>query len=282
MHDDLDAYLNRKHQVITTEELHDLGYDRHAIGKFVATGRLKKQQRGWYRLPTTPLTMFGRARIAGGAVTCLSALQHLGFWTPEFSELHLRVGAYGLGDTWHHLPSLSLPDDALDSHEGILLCAQDCCELDELVAILDEMARRELDVTSLDGHPLAKEKLQRAIALSGHRADSALESLVRVRLDQLGIKHRRHVKVGVFELDFLIGDYLAVECDGFAYHSNQADVIRDRKKDRYFESLGYSMLRFTYWDIIERWDECESQILAMVRAERHRYPSSRRVAPFAV
>lgn len=280
MDDELSALLRRNHEVAKAEELKALGFSTYDINRLVLEGKLIRQQRGWYRNASVPLSMFGRARVAGGAVTCLSALKHLGFWTPEFSGLHLRLREYERGDDRHFLGELELPDDTIDTDLGILLCAQYCCELDELVAILDEAARRELDLAALHGHELGQAKLRRALDLAGHRADSAQESLVRVRLQQHNIKFRTHVKRGVFELDFLIGDYLAIECDGFAYHSSQEDVIRDRKKDRYFESLGYTMLRFAYWDIIERWDECLAQITAMIRAEKHRYPTSRRVEPF--
>lgn len=283
MHDDIEAVLARQHGVISTQELTERGYRSWSIAKLVSDGLLQRHSRGWYRLATMPLNDFARARMAGGAVTCVSALKHLGYWVPESNTgLHLRTNEPQRAHDRHFIAKEALPDEALDSFTGVMLSAQRCCELEELVAVLDAAANRGEDITSLAEHSAATLKLKRAVGMSGHRADSAQESLVRVHLTLLGLKFQTHVQRGVFELDFLIGEYLVVECDGFAYHSSQSDLIRDRKKDRYLESLGMTTLRFAYWDVIERWPECQAQILSMVRAEKHRYPTSRRVDPFEI
>ena len=281
MDDKLEEFLLEHHGVIKTAELRELGISAYATKQLIAERKLRRHKRGWYCRPSNTISIFGKARVAGGLVTCISALKHLGFWTPKHKELHLRLPDYDKRDDRHCLPELKLPESDLDTYEGILLCAQQCCEIDELVAILDELKKNNIDFYEVTSHKLTQGKLKRALALAGGRADSTQESLLRARLQLMGIKFQTHVKRGVFELDFLIGDYLAIELDSFTYHSDQQSLIRDRKKDRYFESLGYTMLRFPYLDVIERWDKCKAQILAMVRAEKHRYPTSRRVSEFA-
>lgn len=48
---------------------------------------------------------------------------------------------------------------------------------------------------------------------------------------------------GRYRTDFLVKDWLVVEIDGAAYHSSPEAVARDAVRDRYFEDLGYSVLR---------------------------------------
>lgn len=51
------------------------------------------------------------------------------------------------------------------------------------------------------------------------------------------------VEEGRYRVDFLINTWLVVEIDGAAYHSTPEAVARDQIRDRYLESLGYSVLR---------------------------------------
>lgn len=58
-----------------------------------------------------------------------------------------------------------------------------------------------------------------------------------------GVRLDFQVKEGRYRVDFLANEWLVVEIDGAAYHSSPEAKARDRLRDRYFESLGYSVLR---------------------------------------
>lgn len=51
------------------------------------------------------------------------------------------------------------------------------------------------------------------------------------------------VEEGRYRVDFLVNEWLVVEIDGAAYHSSPEAKSRDQMRDRYFEGLGYSVLR---------------------------------------
>ena len=66
------------------------------------------------------------------------------------------------------------------------------------------------------------------------------------RLD--GHKFSRQIPVGPFYPDFLCrAKRLVVEIDGY---SHDADPERDAKRDEYFNSLGYIVMRFTNDDVL--------------------------------
>jgi very-short-patch-repair endonuclease len=43
---------------------------------------------------------------------------------------------------------------------------------------------------------------------------------------------------------------VVIELDGFAYHSYKTDFQRDRTRQNLLMNLGYTVLRFTYWDVL--------------------------------
>ena len=54
-------------------------------------------------------------------------------------------------------------------------------------------------------------------------------------------------RIGRWEVDALYPEHrLAIEIDGFRYHSTRASFERDRRKDAELTALGYRVLRFTY------------------------------------
>jgi very-short-patch-repair endonuclease len=60
-------------------------------------------------------------------------------------------------------------------------------------------------------------------------------------------------QVGPYRVDFLIEDQLVVEIDGYLYHRASRDqLIRDYKRDRYFGARGYTVMRFSGYEV---WDD---------------------------
>ncbi|WP_082102577.1 endonuclease domain-containing protein [Sphingomonas sp. Ag1] len=58
-----------------------------------------------------------------------------------------------------------------------------------------------------------------------------------------GMKIDFQVEVGRYRLDFLANDWLVIEIDGAMWHSSEAAMARDAKRDNYFTELGYSVVR---------------------------------------
>ncbi|MDT4939417.1 MAG: hypothetical protein QOG80_3088 [Pseudonocardiales bacterium] len=56
---------------------------------------------------------------------------------------------------------------------------------------------------------------------------------------------------------------LAIEVDGFAYHSDVDRFQRDRQRQNTLVALGWTVLRFTWYDLVER----PSYVLATIRRQ---------------
>jgi len=59
--------------------------------------------------------------------------------------------------------------------------------------------------------------------------------------------------VGPYRIDFAYPEYLiAVEVDGYAFHSGLEAHQRDRDRQNYLVALGWTVLRFTWADVVRR------------------------------
>ncbi|MGO1545040.1 MAG: type IV toxin-antitoxin system AbiEi family antitoxin domain-containing protein [Gulosibacter sp.] len=291
--------LESNYGVITTAQLRAAGVTRHALRKALAEAQLVKLHRGRYvcasinAAEAEPGTV---ARMLNGRITGFSALETHGFWVPECQEvLHIRVTprvaehiresparAQILDEAnvrLHHrvLPWPEVDDEnTTDSAASSMLVAEKDCRVEDLVAMGDSALRNGVQPRRLalaakyGGH-----KMRTALSMLDARSGSGVESIVRVRLRSLRLRVRPQAQLGRWPVDFLIGEWLIVEVDGFAYHSGDKDFSRDRRKDRELNAAGYTVLRFTYRQVISDWEQCEREILAFVRAGRHQRPNYR-------
>lgn len=82
----------------------------------------------------------------------------------------------------------------------------------------------------------------------------------------------QQAEVGKYRADFLIADcswpaeekgtqWIVVECDGHDFHERTKEQAkRDKQRDRFFQSEGYKVLRFTGSEIWADPEECASEI----------------------
>lgn len=83
----------------------------------------------------------------------------------------------------------------------------------------------------------------------------------------------QQAKVGDYRTDFLVLDasipfevsaprWMVVECDGHDYHERTKEQARrDKRRDRFFQSQGYKVLRFTGSEIWADAEACADEIL---------------------
>lgn len=92
----------------------------------------------------------------------------------------------------------------------------------------------------------------------------------------------QQVKMGPYRADFVIHDVsmpleirepriMIVECDGHDFHERTKEQARrDKKRDRYFQSKGYKVLRFTGSEIWADPDACVEEIIDQVACNEWR------------
>jgi very-short-patch-repair endonuclease len=77
---------------------------------------------------------------------------------------------------------------------------------------------------------------------------------LRIKAKQLGVKFRRQHGVGDYIVDFYCSEkQLVIELDGDSHYSEEAQGY-DRERDRYLESIGLAVLRFTNDQIMNELD----------------------------
>jgi very-short-patch-repair endonuclease len=197
----------------------------------------------------------------GAALSHRSAAELWRLLEPADGPVHVSVPVAGGrrkrdGIRLHRIPSL--PTAATTRRNGIAVTTP-ARTLADLRAILSHgelrkaMRRAEFLRLPIDVHLLTPD-----------RTASELERLF-LRLVR---RHRLpepevNVRVAGFEVDFLWREQrLIVETDGYRYHRGSVAFEDDRARDNRLMALGYDVLRFTYWKVV---NEPEA-VAALVRA----------------
>lgn len=190
----------------------------------------------------------------------LSLPRHSGHARPPSEAVsHWRGGNWRAGFT---------PADAI---ETVVQDLADCLPTEDVVCALDSALNlrliglprlRELLATTRRGGHIAE-------ALDG-RADSGLESLVRLRLARAGVNATpQHVIDGIGRIDLLIGDRLLIECDGRIHHDDDSGRAKDRARDIALIARGYLVIRLDVRQILDEWPATLAVIRALMARREH-------------
>ena len=80
----------------------------------------------------------------------------------------------------------------------------------------------------------------------------------------LGYKFRRERPILNYIVDFVCLDLLLViEVDGITHDSEEAQ-FNDRKRDKELGSIGFHVLRFSSWEVLNQIDDVSTIILAWI------------------
>jgi very-short-patch-repair endonuclease len=106
----------------------------------------------------------------------------------------------------------------------------------------------------------------RLLAATADRAASAAERKLIALLRGAGIGGwELHHRVGGYELDLAFADHwLAVEVDGWAWHSDVGAFRNDRQRQNSLVLAGWTILRFTWHDLTQRPGEVVAEIRVMI------------------
>jgi very-short-patch-repair endonuclease len=96
------------------------------------------------------------------------------------------------------------------------------------------------------------------LILSGAVDPAAVRSVLELRFLRMCAAHgiprpQVNVRIGIWTPDFLWPDRrLVVETDGYEFHRTAAARRRDARKDEELRSLGLTVVRLTWSDVVER------------------------------
>lgn len=245
----------------------------------VASGALVRLRRGVYASPHLPLPV-RQAITVGGRVTCVSAAEQFGLWTPPGPGLHVHLPRdssrirnvdgrrtvtsprSGLIRHWW-----SIDDESTATSTSIrdaLAHVVRCQPRPVSVAVLDSAVHLGA-ITPSDACRAIRSAPRRArlveTDLDG-RAESGIESLVRLALRDAGLRVDVQVVVpGVGRVDLLVEGRVVVEVDGRRWHHDQQ--ARDYPRDLELVRRGFVVVRADYAQVL---GDLPGVVLAVRRA----------------
>lgn len=256
---------------LSAQDLAERGISRHLRQRLVAEGQLGRLRRGRFTPAHLPdqLTVAGRL---GGRLDCVSLLAMLGVFVRSAGSLHLQfeMGASRLPARpesvvahWRrsHQPRNALATDIV----GALAQACRCQSPRDAIASLDSAWNRGLvDEGAVNAvFALLPRRYRRLRGLVDRRAESGIETLVRLMLRSLGCHVDLQVRIdGVGRVDLLVDGWLIVECDSRAHHGDWSSHRRDRRRDLAAAAQGYTTVRLLAEDVLWRHDEVLGQLKA--------------------
>lgn len=248
----------RQHGVVSSAQLVAAGIDKDAISRRVRAARLHRLHRGVYAVGHTRLTFEARCMAAvlalgeGAAVSRRSAAAVWGMLRPHSGPIEATVPGDGgrrarQGIRVHRSHSLIAAATTRRNGVAVTKPARTLRDLHRTVPqpLFRAAVRRALDLRLISSADLRKP------------ADLTRSELERLFL-ALCRRHRLpqpqvNARVGPYEVDFLWRDRgLIVETDGFRHHGNRDAFERDRARDALLQSLGFSVLRFTHRQVLDR------------------------------
>ncbi|HEX4016116.1 MAG TPA: DUF559 domain-containing protein [Frankiaceae bacterium] len=145
-------------------------------------------------------------------------------------------------------------------------------ELDDLVCLLDSALRAGWDRDDTAGRP---RRLRAAMAMADARSESTFETLLRLLLVRAGLAPDA-LQLELFGVDGRVYARLdmawasvkvAVEADGRAYHDAPQALYRDRHRANDLALAGWTILRFTWADLLRRPQWVVSQVRRALNPE---------------
>lgn len=261
-------------RIYTRAELLAMGYTGRGITAAVRADVLRRLRRDRYVFASDARAAEDASVRVGGRLTCVSLLAAWGVFVAASVVLHIHVDRAmsrmraptdeirplrpsdreHVALHWHPLRWPAVRRDRVDLRDA-LACAVRCQPPRMAVATVDSILHlrlltREAVQEVFDALPARYAVIQR---LSDPAAESGPETFMRLLLRRLGVRYRCQVRIeGVGRVDFLVEDWLIVECDSRAFHEGWAQQLRDRRRDLAAAERGFVTLRPVAQDLYER------------------------------
>lgn len=281
-------YLRRHDGVITVSQARAAGLSRRAMQRRVQSGQWRRCGRGVYFADDRPFTDAARIRatVWGYGPQAAASGMTAAYWhgltrfIPELLEVTVPRDSHGRRHDGSRVRRRDLdPADVADLR-GLRVTALPLTVVEAAVQrgggarLMDDALQRHVDLNSLwwthlrnkgrTGAPRARRLLQAASDGARSEAERLLARLLRTA----GITGwRANHRIGGYRVDVAFpAAKVAIEVDGFAFHSGAHEFQIDRERQNDIMLLGWQVLRFTWLDLTEYPDRALAVIRAAVSA----------------
>ncbi len=270
----LSTELSRNGGIGRVQDLVDQGITRYTLKKLVERGDIVRPFRGWIALPNTDPALVFAARHHV-VLTCVTQAKRLGLWVPFPAERwHAAAPGRGASSDASHMrvhwarPLVPRrPYQLEDPIENVLTYVSECQSREAATVIWESaLNQKKIEYRQLMTLPLDR-RARAILAQCTPFSDSGLETLVRSRLRWMRLPLRQQIMVDGRPVDLLIGERLVVQLDGATHTGAQrtADIAHDAR----LIALGYRVIRFSYDQVMFRWEEAQWIIQAAVSRGEH-------------
>lgn len=274
---DIAGFVRAHGGIVHRQAILDAGASPTHLRAVLAAGHVDRVRRYWVADATAPVILRAAAEVTA-RVACVSAARHRGWWIPPDapSDLHLHVHSRGQspdGQAHVHWGTPIVPVSARDLVESVVDTLEHvatCLPREQALVIWESAIIAE-------GVPLAELQRVRWRSAAARElcgiltglSDSGIETIFVSRIRPWGIPVRQQVRLIGHPVDTLIGERLVAQLDGFAFHSSSADRTRDLAHDRALIAAGFTVLRFSYTEVIYRWEVVEHAIARALAQGAH-------------
>jgi len=299
-----DRLLAVQHGVISRGQALHAGLSERSIGLRVKTGRWRTVYPGVYAQVSTPITWHQRLMavvLRGGATALASHSSAALLWRLDgleqgAIEVSIQAGRCIKGALVHRRRPTDNPTVAVKDGiptTGIQRTLLDLCAVvskRRAAHVMDDALRSGLTtlekLRELLTTPRAGTRSLRELLDARDDRDVSVESPLETALLGLFRKHGIPLPVPqhcvmeggdvIARLDFAYPELrLGIEADGFRWHGGVERWRRDLRRENRLKLLGWTVLRFSWWDVHERPEMVASQIRAALGHVSLRSPALR-------
>jgi very-short-patch-repair endonuclease len=280
MNADLNDWLSARDGIARRDEILRAGFPVAVLRAFVRSGQARMIRRAWVALAGARADLVTAAE-AGGRVSCVSLARARGWWMPDDvdANLHLHLipgsGSARMPDDWPGVlhwtkPIVPSGPQLTATVEDALAQIAVCLRHDTALVLWESAARKEaLAAEALRGVRWTSRAARELAEEVTGPSDSGLETLVVIPLRRCGVLVRQQVVLAGRPVDMLVGDRLVLQIDGYEHHSSSAQRAKDIAHDAELRLRGYTVLRFSYGQIVHDRAAVERRITRALAAGLH-------------